>query len=90
MDNIYGYRLPHGILILYGPNVKVCKNYIDDVINNVEDVCNYCSNHNIHIVHNHTHNILGLIEFLRVYRLIRKYNVHGSLDEVQPYIKSKD
>ena len=63
MENIYGYKLPHGTLILYGPNLKVCKNYIDDVINSVEDVCKYCYNHNIHIIHKYTHSIIGFTEF---------------------------
>lgn len=90
MENIYGYKLPHGTLILYGHNLKVCKNYIDDVINSVEDVCKYCSNHNIHIIHKYTHNIIGFTEFIRVYRLTKKYNVRGSWDEIQQYIDNKD
>ena len=88
MKNIYGYRLPHGTLILYGHNMKSCIPYIDNAIDSVEDICKYCSRHNLHILYQMNHSFVGLIEYLRVYRLTKKYSVRGSWDEIPRYFEN--
>ena len=88
MKNIYGYRLPHGTLILYGHNMESCIPYIDNAINSVEDVCKYCSQHDLHILHQANHSFIGWIEHIRVYRLAKKYSVRGSWKEIPRYFEN--
>ena len=88
MKNIYGYRLPHGTLILYGHNMKSCIPYIDNAIDSVEDICKYCSQHELRIIHQTNHSFNGLIEHIRVYRLINKYSVRGSWKEIPKYFEN--
>lgn len=85
MKNIYGYQLPHSILILYGKNMNMCVPYIDDAIDSVEDVCKYCLQHDIRILHKIQYSFLGFIEYLRVYGLTKKYSVRGSWKEISQY-----
>ena len=82
---IYGYRLPHSILILYGENIGKCIPYIDNAVDSVEDVCKYCSTHDLRILHRRNHSFIGMIEFLRVYRLTKKYSVRGIWKDIPDY-----
>lgn len=88
MKNIYGYQLPHSTLILYGNNMKTCMPYIDDAIDSVEDVCKYCSQHNLRILCQTDHSVQSLIEYLRVYRLAKRYSVRGSWRELPQYFEN--
>ena len=88
MKNIYGFRLPYGTLILYGDNMKVCVPYIDNTVNSVEDVCKYCSHHNLRVLHQTHCSLSGLIEHIRVYRLINKYSIRGSWKEISRYFEN--
>ena len=42
LQNVYGYHLDHGDIIIFGDNIKYCLLYIDNNINSVEDICEYC------------------------------------------------
>lgn len=88
MKNIYAYHLPHGLLVIYGNNMKTCMPYIDNAVNSVEDVCIYCSQHNLQILHQTHHSFNGLIEYIRVYHLTKKYSVRGSWEEIPQYFEN--
>lgn len=85
MKKIYGYNLPHSLLILYGNNMNACRPYIDNAVNSVEDVCQYCSVHNLRILHKIPYSPNGFVEYIRVYRLTKKYSVRGSWKEISQY-----
>ena len=88
-ENCYGYHTKHGDLILYGNNIKVCKPYMDGITTDcIEDVCEYCSKHDIRIFHKFNYSICGLIEFILVYFLTKKYGVRSSWKELLQYLKS--
>lgn len=82
MESIYGYHLPHGDLLIYGENIETCIPYIDNTVDSVEDVCEYCSRHNLYILHKIHFSIRGLIEHIRVSRLTKKYSVRGSWEDL--------
>lgn len=83
------YHLKYGDLILYGENLKTCTPYIDNVIECVEDIFDYCSAHDIRIFYNITHSIVyGLIEYFRVKVFIKRYSVRGSWKDFARYCES--
>lgn len=81
MKKFYGYHLPHGTLFLYGKTLNECIPYIDNCIDSVEDICKYCSMHNLHIFYKPNHSIYGLIEYIRVSNLANKYSVRSTRKE---------
>lgn len=87
IDNVYGYHLLDGDLLIYGDNMETCIPYIDNVVDSVEDVCEYCSRHNLCILHKIHFSIRGLIEHIRVCRLTKKYSVRGSWEDIYKIIK---
>jgi hypothetical protein len=87
MKNVYGYHLPNGDLLIYGDNLETCIPYIDNVVDSVEDICEYCSQHNLRILHKTHFSIRGLIEYIRVSRLTKKYSVRGTWKEMNEFAK---
>lgn len=86
----YGFHAKGGDLIIYGDNVKICRPYLDDISTDfVEDVCEYCSQHNIRIFHKFDRSIGGLIALVEVYILTKKYNVRSSWKELVRYLESE-
>lgn len=88
LDNIFGIHLPHGDLFLYGENLNRYMPYLTDFPGNMEDICLYCQQRNIFIYYKVNHNLKGLVEFLRIYRLTKKYNVRGSWKELSRYFET--
>lgn len=88
MKNVYGFHIPHGILMLYGDNMEKCIPYIDDAVDSVEDICNYCSLHNLRIFHKPNRSLNGLLEIFRVRRLTKKYSVYSSWKELKYYFEN--
>lgn len=88
MKKLYGFKLPHGKLYLYGENIKICAPYIDNTCNNVEDIYFYCQQHELNIYHEPDISLWGLLEIFLVNVLKRKYNVYGTKKEIYTYIMS--
>lgn len=86
LENVYSFKIPHGQLFLYGDNLKMCRRYIDDAVRSVEDICAYCSEHNIRIYHKPNRSLSGLLEKCCVYKLTKKYHVRSSWKELKAYI----
>lgn len=82
MENVYGYHLPNGDLLIYGENLEMCVPHIDNAVDSVEDICEYCSKHNLRILHRIHCSISGLVEYFRVSRLAKKYSVRGSWEDM--------
>ena len=86
-DNCYGFHCKSGDLIVYGNNIKICRPYIDNLVFNcVEDLCDYCSQHNLRVWHKHNCSLNGLFEIFRVRRLTKKYSVYSSWKELKQYL----
>jgi len=86
----YGFHAKGGDLIVYGDNVKICRQYMDTLTPDcIEDVCEYCSQHDIRIFHKFDRSIGGLISLIEVYILTKKYNVHSSFKELVQYLESE-
>ena len=87
MKKIYGYHLQNGDLYLYGEMLQACIPYIEQSVNSIDDICQYCSNHNICLIYK-PHNIFsGWFELIRVNRLLKKYSVRGTWKEVSKFIQ---
>lgn len=76
----YNYQLPNGILVIYGHNVDYMQTYLDTHSGSVENLCNYCHTHNLHICYVRRNKTLrSLLEYLRIERLKLKHNVTGNI-----------
>ena len=80
IDTIWGVRLIHGALMLWGENVKICKAYLEEALveyrlNSVEDICIYCKNHGISVSYLSAGK-LNLHEYFLVRKIGRKYSVY--------------
>ena len=87
-ENVYVYHIPYGDLFLYGDNINMCRQYIDDAIDSVEDICDYCAKHNLRIFHKPNRSLNGLLEIFRVRRLTKKYSVYSSWKELKHYLET--
>ena len=85
-ENVYAYHIPYGYLFLYGDDMNMCRQYIDDAFDCVEDICNYCSQHNLRVFHKPNRSLNGLLEIFRVRRLTKKYSVYSSWKELKEYL----
>lgn len=94
IDTIWGVRLIHGALMLWGENVKVCKEYLQDALveyrlNSVEDICIYCKNHGISVSYINDGNI-DLHEYYLVRKIARKYSVYEPRTKLASYRKRQE
>lgn len=93
--NVFGMKCKYGKLMLYGNNVDICKEHIDntDSIITVEDVYIYCENRNIHICYvGDRFNPLSLYERFRIWRIANNHiKAKGSTKEWREFcFKQKD
>ena len=86
---VYIIHIPKGSLYLYGANLDICVPYIDDCINCVEDVCDYCHNHQLQVFYEPNHKIGSMIELFRVIRLTSKYHVYSSRNKINQFLNSR-
>lgn len=86
LENVYAYHIPYGDLFLYGDNINMCRQYIDSAIDSVEDICIYCSQHNLRIWHKPNRSLNGFLEIFRVRKLTKKYSVYSSWKELKYYL----
>ncbi len=89
MNTIYAFHLPYGNLFLYGDNMPQCKPYIDNGVDCVEDICIYCSSHNLKTYYLSNKSLIGFFEKMRVHKLTKRYDVYSSWDELMRYIVPK-
>lgn len=88
LKNMYGFHLLHGDLIVYGTTIDMCTPYLAELIS-VEDICIYSKYHNFRVYYKPAAKIQCFIEFLRVYKLARKYSVYGNFYEVADYVLNR-
>jgi len=86
MRKVYAYHLPYGDIYLYGENLELCIPILDSTVDSVEDICAYCSTHNLRICHNGNFSVGGLLERFIVKRIIKRYSVNGSWKEIEALI----
>lgn len=86
LENVYGYHLDHGNIIIFGDNLKYCIQYIDSCINSVEDICEYCKTHELLVSYiSQRKNINTMITYFHVRKLAKRYNVFASSKELIKY-----
>ena len=86
LQNVYGYHLDHGNIIIFGDNMKYCLPYIDNNINSVEDICEYCNTHHLLVTYiTAKKNINAFITYARFRKLAKKYNVFASSKDLIKY-----
>lgn len=88
-EYILTFNIPSGVLMVYGDSEKAVKGYIGNAVDCVEDVCVYCKNHDLKVYHKTKFGIVGLLGFLRTYRLCKKHSVYSSFDDLYDFIKLK-
>lgn len=77
--NTFAIKVKHGLLVMYGEDVDMCKNYIENAISCVEYVYVYCNDRKIHIYYMpHKASPLSLYEKIRIGRIARKYRSKGT------------
>ena len=87
-DKFYKFNLPNGEIYIFGDNLEKCIPFIEDVTDSIVGMCEYCSNHKLHIFHNPNRGFKGVLEYIYVYWLTKKYGVHSSVKEVDQYLRS--
>lgn len=90
LENFYGYHSFCGELFLYGDNIPMCKSHIDNLkVESIEEVCEYCSQHNIRIYFNPNHSLRGFFGIFTTYFLTKKYGVHSTWKDVLQYLEKQ-
>ena len=83
--NVYGFHLHHGELVIYGDNLDLYKDYIDNAVDCIADACRYAANRNMKIFYIKRHKIAGIKEQLVVKMLSKRYGVYSTWKQMKKF-----
>lgn len=88
LENFYEYHTFCGDLFVYGDTAKICKPYVDTLqTESIEEVCEYCTQHNLRIYFKPKRSIRGFLGLIPTYMLTKKYGVYSNWNDILKYIK---
>ena len=86
--NVFAIKVKYGLLVMYGEDVDMCKNYIKKIVNCVEDVYEYCDNRKILIYYMpYGNKLLSIYEKIRINRIAKKYHSKGTQKDLYDFIE---
>lgn len=89
LQNVYGYHLDYGDILIFGDNIRYCVQYIDNCINSVEDICEYCNTHHLLVTYiTAKKNINAFTTYIRFRKLAKKYHVFASSKKFIKYCEN--
>ena len=84
---IHAYNLKYGSIYIYSSNLNTFRPYIENITNSIEDVFEYCKNHNINACYVSDHPFIGIYEHLIVHFTMKLFGITNDKQRFSDFIE---